>query len=326
MVKSWTDLSVLIVGCGSIGKRHARVLRSLGVADIRACDPAPEQRLALSAESPSVRMYDSFEAGLRDRPEAVLICTPPQMHIPMARQAIQAGCHVLTEKPLSDTLDGIDELERLAAGSGKKVMVALCFRYHEGLIRAKEYLDSGRIGRLVSIRALMGEHLPDVRPDYRSMYLAVHNGAFELMHDLDLALWYAGQPVKKLHCVYGTYSDIGIQSPDVVEFLLGFEDRCTANVHLDFFQRPRRRQMELIGTEGVVTVEFAKWDRCTVSVYEAAHGSWKAEELATDRDDMFRAEDREFLEAVAYDKPIRCTVAEGRKSVEAVFAAQQRQS
>ena len=201
-------------------------------------------------------------------------------------------------------------------------MVALCFRYHEGLIRAKEYLDSGRIGRLVSIRALMGEHLPDVRPDYRSMYLAVHNGAFELMHDLDLALWYAGQPLKKLHCIYGTYSDIGIQSPDVVEFLLDFEDRCTASVHLDFFQRPRRRQMELIGTEGVVTVEFAKWDRCTVSVYEAVRGAWTVEELATDRDDMFRAEDREFLEAVADDKPIRCIVAEGRKSVEAVFAAQ----
>ena len=164
----------------------------------------------------------------------------------------------------------------------------------------------------------MGEHLPDVRADFRSMYLAVHNGAFELMHDLDLALWYADQPVKKLHCVYGTYSDIGIRSPDVVEFLLDFEDRCTASVHLDFFQRPRRRQMELIGTKRVVTVKFAKWEHCTVSLYEAKHGEWKVEELTTDRDDMFRAEDREFLEAVANDKPIRCTVAEGRKSVEAV--------
>ena len=232
MVKEWTDLSVLIVGCGSIGKRHARVLRSLGVADVRACDPSSAQRQLLSAESPNVRMYDSYEAGLRDRPDTVLICTPPEMHVPMACQAIAAGCHVLTEKPLADRFDGIDEMERLAAAAGKKVMIALCFRYHEGLIRAKQYLDSGRIGRLVSIRALMGEHLPDIRPDYRSLYLAVHNGAFELMHDLDLALWYAGQPVKKSYCIYGTYSDIGIQSPDVVELLLDFEDRCTANVHL----------------------------------------------------------------------------------------------
>jgi predicted dehydrogenase len=175
---------------------------------------------------------------------------------------------------------------------------------------------------LVSIRALMGEHLPDIRNDYKTLYLAQYNGAFELMHDLDLALWYAGQQVKKCHCVYGTYSDIGIKSPDVVEFLLEFEDRCTASVHLDFFQSPRRRQMELIGTKGVVLVEFARWDHCTVSLYEAAIGEWKVEEMTTDRDDMFRAEDREFLEAVAEEKPIRCTVAEGRKSMEIVFEAQ----
>ena len=144
----------------------------------------------------------------------------------------------MLEKPLSDTTEGLAELETLAAGSGKKVMVALCFRYHEGLLRAKEHLDSGRIGRLVSIRALMGEHLPDVRPDYRTMYLAKYNGAFELMHDLDLALWYAGRPVKRLHCVYGTYSDIGIQSPDVVECLLDFADRCVGQRASRFLPEP----------------------------------------------------------------------------------------
>ena len=219
-------------------------------------------------------MYDSYEAGLCDRPDTVVIRTPPGMHVPMACQAVEAGCHVLTEKPLSDATDGIDALESLAEARSKKLMVALCFRYHDGLVRAKRYLDSGRIGRLVSIRALMGEHLPDVRPDYRNLYLASQNGAFDLMHDIDLALWYAGQPVHKVHCVYGTYSDIGIQSPDMVEILMDFQDRCAASVHLDFFQRPRRRQIELIGVGGVITVEFARWDRCTVSVYEAAdaHG------------------------------------------------------
>jgi predicted dehydrogenase len=322
MVKSWKELGVLIAGCGSIGKRHARVLSSLGLADLRACDPVPEQRQALAAESPNVRVHESYEAGLDDRPDAVLLCTPPAMHVPMARQAIEAGCHVLTEKPLSDAVEGIDALTALAADRGKKVMVALCFRYHEGLRRAKSYLDAGRIGRLVSVRALMGEHLPDVRPDYRSLYLAQYNGAFELMHDLDLALWYANQPVKRLHCAYGTYSDIGIQATDLVEFLLDFQDRCTATVHLDFFQSPRRRQMELIGTQGVIAVEFARWDHCTVSVYEAARKAWDIEELTTDRDDMFRAEDREFLEAVAENTPIACTIAEGRKSLEVVLQAQ----
>lgn len=322
MVKPWQQVSILIAGCGSIGKRHARVLNSLGVQDIRACDPLPEQRQSLLTESPGVKMYESYEAGLAGRPDTVLICTPPALHIPMAVQAIQAGCHVLLEKPLSDSLEGIDNLANLAEAARKKVMVALCFRYHEGLLKAKRYLDANHIGRLVSVRALMGEHLPEVRPDYRQLFSATAGGAFDLTHEIDLAIWFAGQSVGRVQALHGNYSDIGIGAPDIAEILIDFEDRCAASIHLDFFQRPRRRQTELMGTEGTIIVEFARWDRCTVSLYNAANQVWQQEELVTDRDDMFRAEDREFLEAVAEDRPILATIAEARKSVEVVVTAQ----
>ena len=325
MIKGWRDLSVLIVGCGSIGKRHARVLNGLGVRDIRACDPVLEQRNTLLAQVPSAKLYDAYDSALTDSPDTVLICTPSQMHIPMAVEAIEAGCHVLCEKPLSDTTEGVDGLSRLAADQNKKVMVALCFRYHEGLVKAKRYLDSGRVGRLVSVRALMGEHLPEARPDYAELVAAGFYSAFDLMHDLDLAIWYASQPIRRFHVVcgaYALYSELGTDLPDIAEILLEFKDRCVASVHLDFFQRPRRRQMELIGTDGVVIVEFARWDGCTLSVYEAITGDWEHEEITTERDDMFRAEDREFLEAVAEDQPILCTIEEGLKSLR-VAAAQQ---
>jgi predicted dehydrogenase len=321
VVKAWNELSVLIAGCGSIGRRHARVLNGLGVKDVRACDPVPSQREALLAEVPSTRMTETYEEGLKGSPDTVLICTPPTMHIPMAIQAIQAGCHVLCEKPLSDTPEGIDELAALADETGKKVMVALCFRYHQGLLKARRYLDSGRIGRLVSVRALMGEHLPDVRPDYRDLFSSKYLGAFDLSHEIDLAIWYAGEPVRQVYALSGAYSDIGIEAPDLVELLLDFDGKCAASVHLDFFQRPRRRQTELIGTGGVIIVEFARWDRCTVSVYEAGKGSWEHEEFITERDDMFRAEDREFLEAVAEERPVLSDIAEGRKSVEVIAMA-----
>ena len=312
---------MLIAGCGSIGKRHARVLNGLGVKDIRACDPVPAQREALLAETPSAKTYDSYEAGLRDSPDTVLICTPPKLHIPMAMQAIRAGCHVLCEKPLSDTPEGIDELATLAAEAKKKVMVALCFRYNEGLVRAKRLVNSGRVGRLVSVRALMGEHLPDVRPDYRDLFSSKYLGAFDLSHEIDLAIWYAGRPIRQVYALSGSYSDIGIEAPDVVELLIDFGDRCIASVHLDFYQRPRRRQTELICTDGIIIVEFALWERCTVAVYEAAKGDWEREELVTQRDDMFRAEDQEFLQAVAENRPISCNIAEARKSVEVVEIA-----
>jgi predicted dehydrogenase len=268
-----------------------------------------------------VRLYDSYETALADRADIVLIGTPPKLHVPMAMQAIRAGCHVFCEKPLSDSLDGVDDLAFLAARQSKKVMVGLCFRYHEGHRRAKRLLDEGSIGRLVSVRALMGECLPEVRPDYRTLFASQYSGAFDLMHEIDLAIWYAGRAVRHVACLARTYSDIDMRAPDLVEMLLDFEDRRAASIHLDYFQRPRRRITELIGTSGVITVEFARWDKCTVSLYPAA-GAGEQEEFDTDRDDMFRAEDQEFLEAVARDGPIACSIAEARKSVEVVLAAQ----
>jgi len=322
MVKDWQQLSILIAGCGSIGRRHARVLESLGVYDIRACDPVPSQREALLSDVLVARMYDSYERGLRNHPDTVLICTPTAQHVSMAAEAIHAGCHVLCEKPLSDTTQGVDDLINLANDRKKKVMVAFCFRYHEGLLRAKRYLDSKRVGRLVSMRALVGEHFPDSRPDYRDLYYAKQGGALELMHEVDLAVWYAGRPVRKVLALKRNYSDIGIEAPDVVEILMDFEGRSMASVHLDFFQRPRRRQTELICTEGVIIVEFARWDQCTVSLYDSSKGVWEEEQLVTSRDDMFRAEDKEFLQAVAEGGPIHCSVEEARKSVEIIAAAQ----
>ena len=322
MATDWRELSVLVVGCGSIGKRHARVLREIGATDIRACDPVAAQRQALVAESPHVRLCESYEAGLAEGVDTVLICTPPKMHVPMAVQAVEAGCHVLSEKPISDSTAGLEELVAAAEARKRKLMVGLCFRYHEGIVRAREMLHSGCVGRLVSVRSLMGECFPEIRPDYRDLYLAKYNGAFDLSHDIDLTLWFADQPVLRSHAVFGVFSDFDFEAPDIVEILIEFENRCAATVHLDFFQSPRRRQLELICTEGVIIVEFARWDRCRVSLYQHARGEWQHDDMETDRDDMFRDEDREFLQCVAEDRPVACTVAEAARSLEIVLAAQ----
>ncbi|MEN6315665.1 MAG: Gfo/Idh/MocA family oxidoreductase [Clostridiaceae bacterium] len=320
--KSLQDLKILIVGCGSIGKRHAGVLSSLGVTGMLAYDPVESQLQALVNETPGVQPCGSLEEGLRQNPDAVFVLNPTKLHVPTAIQAINANCHVFMEKPLSDSLDRVDELSGLAAEKNKKVMVGFCFRYHDGLLRAKNIIKSGKIGRIVSVRALMGEHFPEVRPDYKNTYYVKYSGAFELIHDLDLAIWFADQNVKKAYGVYGAFSDIGFEAPDTVELLLEFENRCAATVHLDFFQKPRRRTIELIGTNGVITVEFASWDEYTISIYDTVKRVWEKFTEKTARNDMFRDEDREFLQAVAEDKPIICSIEEARKSLEVILNVQ----
>ena len=322
MESDWRNLSVLLAGCGSIGKRHARVLTRLGVKDIRACDPNTVQVTGLLKDTPQVHIVPSFEQGLENNPDTVFVLTPPKMHVPMISAALTAGCHVFSEKPLSNSFDGVHELERQVKSTDRLLMVGLCFRYHDGLLEAKRMLEAGQIGRLVSIRALMGEHFPDARPDYRSLFSARYSGAFDLSHDVDLVLWYSGQQVAEVQCVSGSFSDIGIKAPDIVEMLIRFTDRCVATVHLDFFQQPRRRQMELIGTDGVIIVEFASWDECTVSIFRAGTEKWDRKKMETRRDDMFEQEDREFLEAVAADRPVSCDIHEAMKSLEVIAEAQ----
>ena len=319
---AWKDTSVLIAGCGSIGKRHARVLRFLGVKDIRICDIAEEQRKSLMAEGPVTREFANYEDGLASQPDAVLICTPPGMHIPMAIQAMENGSHILREKPLSDSLDGVDRLSAVIERTGKVFMVAFCFRYHEGIKKAKAYLDENRIGRLVSIRCRMGEHLPEARPDYKNLFSLKKGGAFDLVHEIDLACWFAGQPAAEVHSIHGAYSDLGFTAPDVAELVLRFGKKCVASVHLDFFSFPRTRLTELMGTRGTITVEFSSWDRCTVSVYEAEKGKWACEKMITERDSMFRSEDMEFLRAITEGTPVGCPFSEAVKSLQIVCAAQ----
>lgn len=316
------DLKVLIVGCGSIGKRHAGVLSDMGVGRLAACDPSGEARAAFSAMYPRIAMYESEEEALKAfRPDAVFILSPTQMHLPMAACAVEAGAHVFIEKPLSVSPDGADELERLARERGKKVMVGFCFRYHSALLYAKKLLEQGEIGRLLSIRCLMGEPFARIRPDYRNTYYAVYSGAFELVHDLDLAIWLANRPVAEVTGFCGTLSDMEITSPDTAEILVRFEDRVMASVHLDLYQNPRRRLLEMLGTDGTIIVDISSWEEASVST--GKDDRWKSAHFVTARNDMFLAEDREFLECVAMDKPVRLTIEEALKSLRAVCAVYQ---
>lgn len=316
----YRDLKLAVAGCGSIGKRHIRILRSMGVKQITAFDTDRELLKAVQQADEGIKIAESYNKLLSDDTDAVFILTPTRFHVEMACEALRRGIHTFIEKPLSVDMEGVDSLIKLRDQTKLKVMVGFCFRYHEGLLKAKEILDKGTIGRLVSIRAMVGEHLPSVRPDYLQTYYVKYSGAFEMVHDLDLAIWYAGQNIKNSYSVFGAYTDLGFQSPDNVELLIEFEDRLAASVHLDFYQRPRRRVTELIGTEGTILIDFSSWDSYVIYIGNAK-GEWENIKGVTRRDDMFVAEDTEFLEAVANDLPIKCTLEEACKSLSVVLRA-----
>jgi predicted dehydrogenase len=314
MAIDWKALHTTVVGTGSIGRRHIRVLRSLGVKNMSICEPVKRNREFCLSEGSVTKVFTDYKDVLNERPDAVIICTPTKYHIPMAIEALQHGIHVLCEKPLSNTLERVDELAKVIQESQKVFMVAFCFRYHEGLTKAKDFLTKGRIGPLLSIRCSMGENIALVMPDYKNLYYIQEGGAFELVHEIDLACWFAGMEATEVQSMYGAYSSLGFTAPDLVEINLRFGDKCVGNVHLDFFSIPRTRVTELKGEEGTIKIEFACWDECTVSVYNKLEQKWEIETIKTERDSMFRQEDTEFLQACVSKGKVRCPLSEAIKS------------
>ena len=102
---------VLILGCGSIGKRHARALNCLGVNNISFCDTDKSKLEEISKEIKPTAVYLSYDEALNQKFDAVFICTPPALHVNQALKAIRSDCDVFIEKPLSTKLDGINVLE-----------------------------------------------------------------------------------------------------------------------------------------------------------------------------------------------------------------------
>lgn len=310
------DFKILLVGCGSIGKRHAECLRDIGIEKFIFFDTEYERAEAL-AKTYGGAAVTSYEEGLATDANCVYILSPTKLHVEQAKAALEAGKHVFLEKPLSDSLVGIDELETLAAEKKLVVEVGFCFRFHDGIQELKRQIQNGKIGKIVSIRAMMGEHFPDMRPDYLSTYYVKYSGAFELVHDLDLAIYLAGEDVVDCNGFFGSYSNLGFESPDTVEMILRFKN-CLANVHLDFFQSPRTRTMTILGTQGKMVLDFSAWDKYTLRIFTRENGKWENFSYLTSRNDMFRAESLNFIGTIEGSEENLCPISEAKKSLAVV--------
>ncbi len=129
-------MKFLIAGYGSIGRRHFRNLLTLGERDIvflrskRSTLPDDEIR-----EFP---VETNVHAALEHQPDAVIIANPTALHMDVAIPAAEQGCHLLIEKPISHSLEQVNELRAAVVLGGVDVFTAFQFRFHPGLVAIKE--------------------------------------------------------------------------------------------------------------------------------------------------------------------------------------------
>ncbi|MEX0762572.1 MAG: Gfo/Idh/MocA family oxidoreductase [Dehalococcoidia bacterium] len=312
---------ILVIGCGSIGMRHIRNLRHIGDFDLLAFDPAP-QRLANAVREYEVQPFESIESGLGHSPDAVLVCTPPNLHVEQAAMSVDAGAHVFVEKPLANSLHGLDGLTHAAATNDLVLMVGYNLRFNAGLMRAKQLIDEGRIGRVLTMRCEFGQYLPDWRPsiDYRTSYTANASAGggiiLDSSHDIDYMRWFGGE-VSGVSCMAGKLSDLEMDAEDTAEITMRMSSGTLAHIHMDCTQRAFSRTCKVVGTEGTL-----RWDiHKGLERYDIAGREWVHEAPPVDPAEAYITEMRCFLSCLQGDSVPPVDGPTGKRVLELALTA-----
>ncbi|HKJ38488.1 MAG TPA: Gfo/Idh/MocA family oxidoreductase, partial [Anaerolineales bacterium] len=200
------------------------------------------------------------EAIKNHKPDAVIVANPTALHLDIAIPAAEAGCAILLEKPISDSLDRIDILQQAAQKSGSRILVGFQFRYHPTLNKARELIQANAIGKVLTVHAHWGEYLPQWHPweDYSQSYAAradLGGGVIRtLTHPFDYLRYLIGD-VDSLRSFNGHVSPLKLDVEDVAEIGLKFSNGAIGGVHLNYVQRPPRHTLEIVGTQGTL-----RWD------------------------------------------------------------------
>ncbi|MFC1499364.1 Gfo/Idh/MocA family protein [Verrucomicrobiota bacterium] len=324
-IKKNSDMYVLVVGLGSIGTRHLNNLYDLGIGRLSAFRsrnlPPPAE---LKAEK--LEIFMDYDEALASGPDAVVIANPSAFHVPFAKKALEAGCHVYLEKPVSHTLDGTDEIMELACDKNLSVAVGCQLRFHQNLEAIKQWLDADRIGCLISAHIDVGEYLPGWHPweDYRKSYAAradMGGGVIlTLIHEIDYLYWLFGG-IDRVYAEGGHLTPLEINVEDTALISMHAKDNMCVHLHMDYWRDPPVRKMNIIGEKGEIT-----WDYYTGHAVLKQKGKVLEESRIDEkweRNDLFVAVMKDFLQSVQEEKLSKIPLTEGVEVLRIALAAKE---
>jgi len=317
---------LLIVGLGSIGTRHARLAREV----VPKAQIVALRHRGGSSTAPGIdRCVTSLDDALELRPQAAVIANPASHHLRMALPLAEAGVHLLIEKPISSTIQGVAELLGVCQALRLTLVTGYNLRHLPSLQRFRLLLQEGQVGRVLSVRAEVGQFLPTWRPgvDYRQTVSAkdeLGGGVLlELSHEVDYLRWLFGE-VEWVSATQCRQSRLEIDVDDTSHLVIGFAQRSggspvVAAVNMDCIRHDTTRTCTVIGETGSL-----RWNAIagTVEVFEQGGESWTT--MFTDhseRDASYLAEWRDFLSCITTGQPPVVSGHDGMAVIRLIEAA-----
>ncbi len=308
----------LILGCGSIGRRHIANLSALGVKDFILLDKDESRLREAAAGLCSPVMVKNLSKALEARPFAALICLPTSLHLSFALRLARKGVHLFIEKPLSMSLEGVDELSEMVAKKGITAMMGMCYRFHPVMQAIKERLDSGIIGTVYHVNYFGGFYLPYWHrdEDYRLEYAArAELGGGVLLtsiHGLDNLRWLFGE-VSEVKAFMAKLSPLQMDVEDMALGVMRFCSGTYVSWQSDFLQQADQHRMVIVGEKGTMRFDVLKG---VEEINIGNGGKWKTRRIPFDVNSMYVREMECFLSALDEGLPVEAGLTEGIKTLE----------
>lgn len=311
----------LVVGSGSIARRHLANFRLLLPKAEVGCISASGRSLA-EGETAATTQFQSMDEVMSWAPDLAVVASPAPLHIDHARQLLEAGIPVLIEKPLSDRLDRLHDVQPLLDRYRDRIEVAYNLRFLSSARKMKSLIDEACVGRVLGLHIEVGQYLPDWRPqaDYRRQVSAnksLGGGVLlELSHEMDYLTWLFGR-FDQVFCIASNSGQLEIDVEDRADILLS-RDGLTAHMHLDFLQRRAKRGCKVIGSTGTIYWDLIA-NRITRDGPDGESDLLFSDPTA-DRNDMYVELLRGFIDVAAGRTAPRITLDEGLLTLDMVEA------
>ncbi len=322
-------MKFLLVGFGSIGRRHFQNLVTLGEKDILFY--RTHQSTLDDTALADYQVEPDLVSALAQNPDAVIIANPTAYHLDAAIPAARQGCHILLEKPISHSMQRVEEFSKIVQESGSRVLVGFQFRYHPNLLKIKELLEGQKIGRVLSFRSHWGEYLPDWHPweNFRNSYAArkeLGGGVLlTLCHNFDYCRWLFGEG--EIHSsILGYSSGFDINVEDTAEVVMKFAENVIGSLHLNFTQQPPKHILEIVGTKGSINWDYYQ-NKVEVVVFNDNHQPDKVTYTCPDdfdRNDLFLQEMKHFVGIINQNRKPICSLDDGIKALSYALEAGKR--
>ena len=299
-------VNVGVIGVGAMGENHVRVYHKIEEANLMGVSDVSERALKKIEKKYDAKGYTDYcELLANPEIEVVSVCVPTTFHHDVVMEAIRHKKHVLVEKPIAFTLTEAEEMIAAAKEAGVILATGHVERFNPAVQKAKELIDDGVIGDIVSAFAKrVGPLPPRIKDVGVSIDLAIH--------DLDIMNYLFEEEITQ---VYGTMNSSFDDSEfeDHAEIMVSFDNESTGIIEVNWLTPYKRRELELTGTAGIISVDYIQQ---SIEVF----GKF-AQDIEIVHEEPLKGELKSFLNSVVEEKEPVITGEDGLKALKMVIAA-----